>query len=263
MSSREFIVPIGSYSMKTIVFVMIIEKSSVLIDRSMNVELIHVRPMIYQRFLHSMDLGIGQQNGWYADIENQCRVYYLCTEQRKSKMGECPAGSKWNSQRLRCDDPRNILSPCKLFETLIHCFFVSSRWITYKRRNFPISSTYFPRSSFSINIPTNCFIENRYLINEDRRYCTCNLCCLEIRWLMKSNRRSMHFSVLINWHSSSSSVFHSLFSKKQTYFRIFLLFARMNIHIQKDQIRFDRWYSRSWLLSKSIDCSACVCVVFL
>ena len=71
----------------------------------------------------SIDLGVGQQNGWYADTENQCRVYYLCTEQRKTKMGECPAGSKWNSQRLRCDDPRNILAPCKnplkLFQTFL------------------------------------------------------------------------------------------------------------------------------------------------
>jgi len=61
-----------------------------------------------------IDPCIGQQNGWYADIENQCRVYYFCTEQRKAKMGECPVGSKWNSQRLRCDDPRNIPAPCGL-----------------------------------------------------------------------------------------------------------------------------------------------------
>jgi len=57
---------------------------------------------------------IFQLNGWYADNENQCRSYYLCTEQRKTKMGECLLGSKWNSQKLRCDDPRNIVAPCGL-----------------------------------------------------------------------------------------------------------------------------------------------------
>ncbi len=29
-------------------------------------------------------------------------------------MGECPLGSKWNSQKLRCDDPKNIATPCKI-----------------------------------------------------------------------------------------------------------------------------------------------------
>ncbi|CAF0890764.1 unnamed protein product [Adineta steineri] len=57
---------------------------------------------------------IGQQNGWYVDNENQCRSYYLCTEQRKTKMGECTSGFKWNSAKLRCDDPRNIAIPCGL-----------------------------------------------------------------------------------------------------------------------------------------------------
>ncbi|CAF4933226.1 unnamed protein product [Rotaria sp. Silwood1] len=55
---------------------------------------------------------LGQPNGWYADYGNQCRSYYLCTEQRKIKMDECPIGSKWNPQRLRCDDPRYIAAPC-------------------------------------------------------------------------------------------------------------------------------------------------------
>ncbi|UJR15055.1 hypothetical protein I4U23_002026 [Adineta vaga] len=57
---------------------------------------------------------IGQANGWYADHENQCRSYYLCTEHRKTKMGECLSGAKWNAGKLRCDDPRNILAPCKI-----------------------------------------------------------------------------------------------------------------------------------------------------
>ncbi|CAF1153435.1 unnamed protein product [Rotaria sp. Silwood1] len=61
-----------------------------------------------------IDPCLSQQNGWYADNENQCRSYYLCTEQRKTKMGECSLGSKWNSQKLRCDDPRNIVVPCGL-----------------------------------------------------------------------------------------------------------------------------------------------------
>ncbi|CAF2037508.1 unnamed protein product [Rotaria magnacalcarata] len=61
-----------------------------------------------------IDPCLTQQNGWYADNENQCRSYYLCTDQRKSKMGECPMGSKWHSQKLRCDDPKTIPAPCGL-----------------------------------------------------------------------------------------------------------------------------------------------------
>ncbi len=95
---------------------MIIEKFFVQIVQLMNVEMIHVKIDFF--FLINIKdfyfyLGIGQQNGWYADSENQCRVYYLCTDQRKTKMGECSIGSKWNPQRLRCDDPRNIATPCK------------------------------------------------------------------------------------------------------------------------------------------------------
>jgi hypothetical protein len=56
---------------------------------------------------------MGQPNGWYADHANQCRSYYLCTDQRKNKISECPIGSKWNPHRLRCDDPRYIAAPCK------------------------------------------------------------------------------------------------------------------------------------------------------
>ncbi len=67
---------------------------------------------------------MGQPNGWYADHGNQCRLYYLCTEQRRTKMGECPLGSKWNSYRLRCDNPRNIAAPCKYI--LLLFFFISS-----------------------------------------------------------------------------------------------------------------------------------------
>lgn len=62
-------------------------------------------------------LGLGKINGWYADMETQCRSYYLCAEQRKSKMGECSANLKWNSVRLRCDDPRQILAPCKFVKS--------------------------------------------------------------------------------------------------------------------------------------------------
>ncbi|CAF1241343.1 unnamed protein product [Rotaria magnacalcarata] len=54
----------------------------------------------------------GQPNGWYADYGNQCRSYYLCTEQRKARMDECPIGSRWNPHGLRCDDPRYIATPC-------------------------------------------------------------------------------------------------------------------------------------------------------
>lgn len=57
--------------------------------------------------------GSGQPNGWYPEYGNHCRSYYLCTEQRKTKMGDCPIGSKWNIQRLRCDDPRYLAPPCK------------------------------------------------------------------------------------------------------------------------------------------------------
>jgi hypothetical protein len=92
---------------------MIIEKFFVQIDQPMNVEMIHVKRiflLIYKYFYS----GIGQQNGWYADNESQCRIYYLCADQRKTKMGECSSGLKWNSQRLRCEDPRNIPAPCKL-----------------------------------------------------------------------------------------------------------------------------------------------------
>lgn len=60
-----------------------------------------------------IDLGLGQPNGWYAEMKNHCRSYYLCTEQRKTKMGECPEGSRWNGHRLRCDDPKYLSAPCK------------------------------------------------------------------------------------------------------------------------------------------------------
>ena len=60
-----------------------------------------------------INLGFGQPNGWYADYRSQCQSYYLCTEQRQMKMDECPVGSKWNPQRLRCDNPRYIAAPCK------------------------------------------------------------------------------------------------------------------------------------------------------
>ncbi len=77
---------------------------------------------------------MGQPNGWYADHRKQCRLYYLCTEQRKTKMGECPIGSKWNPHRLRCDDPRYIAAPCKyIFSFLIFSlsiFIFYSRWIS-------------------------------------------------------------------------------------------------------------------------------------
>ena len=77
-------------------------------------------------FKINFNLGTGQPNGWYADHENQCRLYYLCTEQRRTKMSECPIGSKWNSHRLRCDDPRYIAAPCKIIffriKFLYFCF---------------------------------------------------------------------------------------------------------------------------------------------
>ena len=114
-----YIVQKDSYLMKIIRYVMIIEKFFVAIDQSMNVEMIHVKYdlIIYiQNILIFVFLkGIGQPNGWYAEIESQCRVYYLCTEQRKSKMGECAIGLKWNSQKHRCEDSRNILAPCKIY----------------------------------------------------------------------------------------------------------------------------------------------------
>jgi hypothetical protein len=65
--------------------------------------------------------GIGQPNGWYADSESQCRIYYLCTDQHKSKMGECSTGLRWNPQKHRCEDPKHILAPCKIY--LIQLFF--------------------------------------------------------------------------------------------------------------------------------------------
>lgn len=55
---------------------------------------------------------VGQSNGWYADYGNQCRSYFLCADQRKTKFNECPLGSKWNAHRLRCDDPKYIGAPC-------------------------------------------------------------------------------------------------------------------------------------------------------
>ncbi|CAF0865968.1 unnamed protein product [Adineta ricciae] len=55
-----------------------------------------------------------QANGWYADHESQCGSYYLCTEHRKTKMGKCLGGAKWNAAKHRCDDPKNVLAPCGL-----------------------------------------------------------------------------------------------------------------------------------------------------
>lgn len=68
---------------------------------------------IKNNVLNHIYLGTGQPNGWYADYGSQCRSYYLCTDQRKSKSDQCPWGSKWNAHRLRCDDPRYIAAPCK------------------------------------------------------------------------------------------------------------------------------------------------------
>lgn len=94
---------------------MIIAKFSVAIDPFMNIPMIHVE-LLNPPPLHDLPhlyLGMGQPNGWYADYGNQCRSYYLCTDQRKSKSDQCPWGSKWNPHRLRCDDPRYIAAPCK------------------------------------------------------------------------------------------------------------------------------------------------------
>ncbi len=100
--------------MKIYDHVMIIEKFSVQIDQFMNIAMIHVDIFIPIFLLKiNLFLGMGQPNGWYADHGNQCRSYYLCTDQRKNKIGECPIGSKWNPHRLRCDDPRYIAAPCK------------------------------------------------------------------------------------------------------------------------------------------------------
>lgn len=74
-----------------------------------------------------IDPCIGQPNGWYADLDSQCRFYYSCTDQRKSKMGECTSGTKWNSQKLRCDDARNIPIPCGLRSN--HGMSLSSHFI--------------------------------------------------------------------------------------------------------------------------------------
>ncbi|CAF1337215.1 unnamed protein product [Adineta ricciae] len=60
----------------------------------------------------AQDLCIGRPNGWYANYEKHCRSYYLCTEQRTSKMNDCPTGTKWNPNQFRCDDPKYILAPC-------------------------------------------------------------------------------------------------------------------------------------------------------
>ncbi|CAF0734297.1 unnamed protein product [Adineta steineri] len=86
---------------------------------------------------------LGKSNGWYADYDHQCRLYYLCTDQRQTKTGECPVGSKWNLHRLQCDDPRYIAAPCGyrshnnaslllfnyinvfLVNTIIYCLFFS------------------------------------------------------------------------------------------------------------------------------------------
>jgi hypothetical protein len=53
-------------------------------------------------------------------------------------MGECPLGSKWNSQRLRCDDPRNIATPCKI-SSRIFLFHFSFSHLGGLRNNKGIS----------------------------------------------------------------------------------------------------------------------------
>ena len=105
---------------------MIIEKFSVAIDQRMNMEMIHE----ISRFLFCFVIfdfliivGVGQPNGWYADYGNQCRSYFLCADQRKTKFNECPLGSKWNPHRLRCDDPKYIAAPCKFSCFSSFCFY--------------------------------------------------------------------------------------------------------------------------------------------
>ena len=119
-SSLVYFVRINIPTMKICIHAMIIEKFSVQIDPFMNMQMIHVERILLRRDErerknnpHYRLLGLGQANGWYADYGNQCRSYYLCTDQRKSKSDQCPWGSKWNPHRLRCDDPRYIAAPCK------------------------------------------------------------------------------------------------------------------------------------------------------
>jgi hypothetical protein len=88
---------------------------------------------------YTFNLGIRQPNGWYPDHGNQCRLYYLCTEQRKTKMGECPIGSKWNPHRLRCDDPRYIAAPCKFFVFSFFGFVFSNFILGGYRSNDSVS----------------------------------------------------------------------------------------------------------------------------
>lgn len=51
-------------------------------------------------------------NGVYPNLENGCSDFYQCSNQKKTKSGECPQGLKFNLLTLRCDWPGNVPVPC-------------------------------------------------------------------------------------------------------------------------------------------------------
>ena len=48
----------------------------------------------------------------YPNLENGCSDFYQCSNQKKTKSGECPQGLKFNLLTLRCDWPTNVPVPC-------------------------------------------------------------------------------------------------------------------------------------------------------
>lgn len=44
------------------------------------------------------------ETGFFADVENDCRVYYMCSAQRKERQRfQCPLGTRFNQQASNCD----------------------------------------------------------------------------------------------------------------------------------------------------------------
>jgi len=77
-------------------------------------------------------------------------------------MGECLLGSKWNPQKLRCDDPKNIATPCKISLRKFFLFiFIIILGGLRTNNGISLSHQYLSTIAmifFFINIRTDCFM---------------------------------------------------------------------------------------------------------
>ena len=97
---------------------------------------------LLKRF-NDVRIGVSKRDGIYPDLERECRVFYQCSAQLKTREAHCPGQLRFNSLTNRCDSSANIIVPCGTYYPVsamsaattsntvisstskIKCFFVS------------------------------------------------------------------------------------------------------------------------------------------